>query len=72
MMLAGDGRTLQKAGTTPRGMYLRKRSFNKNAAQRAAFSWKAVAAYSFWLCMKRSKVASVKRNHRFWSERNLA
>jgi hypothetical protein len=28
--------------------------------------------YSFCDCMKRSNVASVKRNHRFWSARNLA
>jgi hypothetical protein len=27
--------------------------------------------YSFCDCMKRSKVASVKRNQRFWSARNL-
>jgi hypothetical protein len=38
----------------------------RQAANRAAI------AQSFCDCMKRSKVASVKRNHRFWSARNFA
>ncbi len=31
---------------------------------------KLEAVYSFCVCMKLSKRASVKRNHRFWSLRN--
>ncbi len=33
--------------------------------------WSAAGDQSFWACMKRSKGDSEKRNHRFWSARNL-
>ena len=56
---------LQDAGASRQCLYLRQKGFRKKPHSVRLFH------YSFCACMKRSKVASVKRNHRFWSERNL-
>ncbi len=46
------------------------RHIRKKAARACGFL-AAALPQSFWLCMNRSKVASVNRNQRFWSARNL-
>jgi hypothetical protein len=42
----------------------------KKAPRSGALVSRTETVYSFWVCMKLSKRASVKRNHRFWSLRN--